>query len=130
MTHKLKELVAIRALVTLPESRTPSSKTLQRSSTDATPLQFSVPSPRSSKAEGIITYGDVSLDEEIIFPKFDLAAITIKKMGILQEALARKKHQELLTREHRQKQALIKIKEIFLDAFSMPTPDETKPIIE
>ena len=51
-------------------------------------------------------------------------------MSILQEALARKKHQELLRREHRQKQALIEIKDIFLDVFSLPTLDETKPIIE
>ena len=51
-------------------------------------------------------------------------------MGILQEALARKKHQELLRREHRQKQAFIEIKKNFLDAFSLPTPDATKPIIE
>ena len=51
-------------------------------------------------------------------------------MGILQEALARKKHQELLKRENRQKQALIEIKDIFLDAFSLPNPKKSKPIIE
>ncbi len=47
---------------------------------------------------------------------FDYVAIKIEQMGILQEALARKKHQELLGKEHRQNQALIEIKEIFLDA--------------
>lgn len=57
--------------------------------------------PSSSKAEEVITYGNVSLDEEIILPKFDYASITIEQMGILQEALAKEKHQELLTREHR-----------------------------
>lgn len=56
--------------------------------------------------------------------------MTIEKMSILQEALARKKCQELLRREHRQKQALLDIKEIFLDTFSLPTPDETKPLIK
>lgn len=78
LTPKLKELATIQALVTLPESGTPSSQTLQRPSIDATPLQFSVSSPSSSKAEEVITYGDVSLYEEIILPKFDLAAIKIE----------------------------------------------------
>ena len=63
MTPKLKELEAIQALVTLLESRTPSNQTLQRLRIDATPLQFSVLSPSSSKAEEVITYGYVSLDE-------------------------------------------------------------------
>ena len=36
----------------------------------------------------------------------------------------------MLRREHRQKQALQDIKEIFLDAFSLPTPEEIKPLIE
>lgn len=51
-------------------------------------------------------------------------------MGVLQEALAREKNQELLRREHRQRKALIDIKDIFLDAFSLLIPNENKPIIE
>ena len=51
-------------------------------------------------------------------------------MGILQEALEKKKHQELLKREHRKKQAFLDIKDIFLDAFSLPTLDEIKLVIE
>ena len=98
-TPKPKKLVAIQALVILPELVTPSNKILQRPSIDSTPLQFLVLSPSSSKAEEVITYGDVSLDGEIVLPKFDYATITIEQMGILQEALARKKHQELLRRE-------------------------------
>lgn len=78
LTPKPKELEAIQALVTLPVLGTPSSQTLQRPSTDATPLQFLVSSPSSSKAEEVITYGDVSLNEEIVLPKFDYAAITIE----------------------------------------------------
>lgn len=78
MTQKPKELAKIQALVTLPKSRTPSSQTLQKPSTNATLLQFLVWSPSSSKVEEIITYGYVSLDEDIIFPKFDNIAITIK----------------------------------------------------
>lgn len=130
LTPKPKELEAIQALVTLPELGTPSSQTLHKLSTNATPLQFLVSSPISSKEQEVITYGDVSLDEEIVLPKFDYATIIIQKVGVLQEALAKKKHQELLRRGHRQKKALIEIKEIFLDAFNLPTPDETKPIIE
>ena len=56
--------------------------------------------------------------------------MTLEQIGILQQALERKKHQEILRREHRQKQALQDIKDIFLDAFSLPTPEETKPLIE
>ncbi len=109
---------------------TPSTYTLQKSSTDARPFQFSVLNPSSSKVEEVITYQDVSLDEDILLPKFDYATMTIEKIGILQEALARKKHQELLRKEKRKKKALLDIKDIFLDAFSLPTLDETKPLIE
>lgn len=63
-------------------------------------------------------------------PNFDLATITIEQMSILQDALARKKNQELLRREHSQKQALQDIKDIFLNAFSLPAPEEDKPIME
>ena len=87
----MKEQVVIQALVTLPESNTPSSHTLQKPSIDETPLQISMPSLSSSKAEEVIQYGDVRLDEEIILPKYDYATITIELMGILQEGLARKK---------------------------------------
>lgn len=36
----------------------------------------------------------------------------------------------MLRREHRQKQALQDIKDILLDAFSLPTPDERKTLLE
>ena len=36
----------------------------------------------------------------------------------------------MLRREHRQKKALQDIKDIFLDAFSLPTLDETKPLLK
>ena len=51
-------------------------------------------------------------------------------MSILQEVLARKKHQELLKRENKQSQVLYDIKEIFLDAFILLEPHEEKTIIE
>ena len=56
--------------------------------------------------------------------------MTIEKIRILQKALEKKKHQAMLRREYRQKQALQDIKDIFLDAFSLPTPEETKPLLE
>ena len=36
----------------------------------------------------------------------------------------------MLRREYRQKQALQDIKDMFLDAFSLPIPDETNPLME
>ena len=56
--------------------------------------------------------------------------MTIEEIGILQQALEKKKHQKKFRKEFRQKQALQDIKEIFLDAFSLPTPKETKPLLE
>ena len=65
-----------------------------------------------------------------MLPKFDLAIIIIEQMSILQDALARKKHKEQLRREHKQKQALQDIKEIFLDAFNLYAPAEDKSIMD
>ena len=48
----------------------------------------------------------------------------------MQEALGRKKAQEIVRKEYKQKQALQEIKDIFLDAFSLQTPKEYKPILE
>ena len=67
----MKEQVAIQALVALPAFGTPSTQTLQKSSTEAIPFQILVPGSISSKIEKVIHYGDITLDEEIIIPKFD-----------------------------------------------------------
>ena len=99
-------------------------------STNAIPLQISVPCSSSSKIEKIIHDGNITLDEEILIPKYDYDTMTREKIGILQQALEKKKHQEMLRREHKQKKALQDIKEIFLDAFNLPTPEETKTLIE
>ena len=48
----------------------------------------------------------------------------------MQEALEKRKKQEILRNEYRQRQALVEIKDIFLDAFSLQVPSETKPIME
>ena len=65
-----------------------------------------MPSPSSSKGAKVIHYGDINLDEEIVIPKYDYDTMTLEQIGILQQALEKKKHQEMLSREHMQKQAL------------------------
>lgn len=121
----------MQTLVTLPDTTTPIPiQALHRLSVEATPLHPSRPSPSTSQVDEVTSYGDINLDELIELQKFDLASITIEKMSIVQDALARKKYQELLRREHRQKQELNDIKDIFLDAFILPTLDEQNPIIK
>ena len=83
-----------------------------------------------SKVAKVIHYGDAFLDEEIVIPQFDYAMITIEDIGIMQEALEKKKRQEILRKEYKQRQALQDIKDIFLDTFTLQTPNESKPIIE
>ena len=48
----------------------------------------------------------------------------------MQEALEKKKQQEILRKEYKQRQTIQDINDIFIDAFSLPTPNESKPIIE
>ena len=48
----------------------------------------------------------------------------------MQEALEKSKKQDMLKNEYRQRQALVEIKDIFHDAFSLQVPDETMPIME
>lgn len=96
----------------------------------AIPLQILAPSSISSKVQKVTHYGDITLDEEIVIPKYDYDTMTIEKIGILQQALEKKKHQEMLRKEYRQNQTLQEIKDIFLDAFNLPTPEETKPLLE
>ena len=51
-------------------------------------------------------------------------------LNIVQAAIERRKQQEILRKEYRQKNALQNIKDIFLDAFSINTLDESKDIID
>ena len=37
-----------------------------------------------SKVEKVIHYGDITLDEEIVIPKYDYDTMIIEKIGILQ----------------------------------------------
>ena len=48
----------------------------------------------------------------------------------MQETLERKKNQEILRKEYKQRQALHEIKDIFFDYFNFETPNESKNILE
>ena len=48
----------------------------------------------------------------------------------MQEALERKKKEEIIRKEYKQRQAIHEIKDIFLDSLSLQTPNESKPILE
>ena len=54
----------------------------------------------SLKFEKIIHYEDIILDEEIVIPKFDYDKMTLEQIGMLRQALERKKHLEMPRREH------------------------------
>ena len=94
------------------------------------PLQILAPGLSSTKVAMVLHYGDPTLDEEIIIQKYDYATITLEQINIMKETLERKKKKEILRKEYKKQQALHEIKDIFLDAFSLQTPDETKPILE
>ena len=78
----------------------------------------------------VLHYGDPTLDEEIVIPRYDYKTMDIDHINEVQEALEKKKKQEIIRNEYKQRKALIEIKDIFLDAFSLQVPDETKPIME
>lgn len=94
------------------------------------PLQISTPGSSSTKVTRVLHYGDSELDEEIVIPSYDLKTISIEHIIEMQDALNRRKRQEMLRKEYKQKKALHEIKDIFLDAFSLQSPNETKPIME
>ena len=98
-------------------------------SIEAIPLQISAPGSNSTKVARVLHYGDPTLDEEIVIPKYDYSTMNIDQINEVQEALEKKK-QEILQNEYKQRKDLIEIKDIFLDAFSLQEPYETKPIME
>ena len=76
---------------------------LQKLSTVATPLQIFAPGSSSKRVARVIHYGDPALDEDIVIPKYDYDNITLDKINLMQEALERKKKQEILINEYKQK---------------------------
>ena len=53
-----------------------------------------------------------------------------EKINEIQNALDRRRRHEVLRKEYKYRQALNEIKDIFMDAFSLQTPDKSKPMIE
>ena len=56
--------------------------------------------------------------------------MTLEDINIMLATLERKKKKEILRKEYKQRHALQDIKEIFLDAFTLPPPNESKDIME
>ena len=110
-----KEQEAIQALVTLPTSGTPHKQ--QRDA--SMPLQMFAPGSSSTRVARILHYGDPELDEEIVIPSYDMKTISLEQITEMQDALTRRKRQEILRNEYKQRQALVDIKDIFLDAFTI-----------
>lgn len=128
-THKEKEQEAIQTLINFPTIGTP-IRTTQQPSTEAITLQFLAPGLSSTKVAWVLPYGDPNLDEEIVIPRYDYKTMNIDQINEVQEALEKKKKQEILINDYKQRQSLIEIKDIFLDAFSLQVPDEIEPIME
>ena len=64
------------------------------------PFKFHIGSS-STKVSRVVHYGDPTLDEEIVIPKYDYATMTLEQINIMQEALERKKKQERLWKEYK-----------------------------
>ena len=105
---KEKEQQVIQVLANLPRSGTPTETQQQLRST--VPLQVSRPSSSSTRVARVLHYGDPTLDEEIVIPRYDYATMTIDQINEVQEALERKNKQEVLRNEYKQRQALVEIK--------------------
>ena len=90
-------------MVNFPTIGTPTI--LQKPSMDAMPLQMSTLGSSSKRVERVLHYGDPTLDEDIVIPKYDYDNITLEKINLIQEALERKKKQEILRNEYKQKES-------------------------
>ena len=56
--------------------------------------------------------------------------MTLDDLNVLQATIERRKQQEIMRNEHKQRNAMQNIKDIFLDAFTITSLDESKDIIE
>ena len=93
-------------------------------------MKILAPGSRTTKVERVLHYGDLALDEKIVIPSYESKTMNLAQINEVQEALEKRKKQEIIRTEYRQMQELVEIKDIFLDAFSLPVPDEKKPIME
>ena len=93
-------------------------------------LQITTPGSSSTRIARTIHYGIPELDEEIKIPYYESSTLTKEKMNEIQSALDRRRRQEAMRKEYTYRQAMSEIKDIFMDAFSLQLPDETRTIIE
>ena len=75
-------------------------------------------------------YGVPELDEKIKIPYYESSTLIKEKINEIQSALDRRRRQEALRKEHKHRHTLNEIKDIFMDAFSLQSLDESRPIIE
>lgn len=87
-------------MVELPKIGTP-TKDPQKLSINVMPLQIFAPSSSSTKVTRVLHYGDPKLDEEIVIPSYDLKTINIEQITTMQEALNRRKRQEILRKDYK-----------------------------
>lgn len=102
-TPKEKEQEAIQMLENLPTLGIPNKKL----SIDAIPFQIVALGLSSTKVARVLHYGDPTLDKEIVIPNYKLRTMNLQQINEVQEALERRKRQEILRNEYRQKQALV-----------------------
>ena len=99
-------------------------------STDSLALQVSTLGSSSKRVARTIHYGIPEVDEEIQIPYYDSSTLTEEKMNEIQSALDKSRRQEEMRKDHKYKQAMNEIKDIFLDAFSLQPLDSNRPILE
>ena len=109
----------MQTLVNLHLVDTP-TKIFQKQSTKVVSLQITTLGSSASRVAKVIYNGDTFLDEEIVIPQFNFATMTLDDINMMQATLERKKQQEILRKKYKQGHALQDIKEIFLDAFTLP----------
>ena len=69
--------------------------------TDVVPSKISAPGSSSTKVARVLHYGDPTLDEEIVIPSYDSRKMNLEQINELQEALEKRKKQEILRNEYR-----------------------------
>ena len=66
-------------------------------------MQVSTTGSISTRVARVLHYGDPTLDEDIVIPKYDYDNITLEKINLMQEVSERKKKQEILRNEYQTK---------------------------
>ena len=93
-------------------------------------LQVRTPGLSSTRVAKTIHYGIPKLDEDIKIPYYESNTLTEENINEIQSALDRRRRQEVLRKEYKYRQALNGIKDIFMNAFILQSPDESIPIVD